>query len=118
MSSPRTLTALALLAAALGIVIQILGGADYPVVPPGILILLASAAVVRFVPWRAAPVAAIAASVFLIFGLFAANQATRLVEVTSPLDTVGLWIQMVAVVVALVTALIAMARPRRSSVRV
>ncbi len=77
MITPRTLTAFALLAAAVGIVIQI--------------------------------------ALFLIFGLFAADQASRLIEVDTVLDTLGLWIQMVAVVVALVTAVIALVNPRPSS---
>ena len=117
MMTPRALTALALLTAAVGIVVQILGGHDYPVVPPGIVILLAAAGIVWFVPWRGAPVAAILAALFLIVGLFAADQTTRLIEVETALDTLGLWIQMVAVVVALVTAVIALVRPRPSSSR-
>lgn len=112
MTTPRGLTALALLTAAAGIVVQIIGGAEYPVVPPGILILFAAAGIVWFVPWRGAPVAAIAAALFLVIGLFAAGQAGRLIEVDTALDTLGLWIQMVAVVVALGTAVIALARPR------
>ena len=39
----------------------------------------------------------------------------RSIEVETALDTLGLWIQMVAVVVALVTAVIALVRPRPSS---
>lgn len=113
--APRTLCALALLAAVVGIVLQILGGAEYPVVPPGIIILVAAAAVTWFVPWRGAPVAGIAAALFLIFGLFAAGQAGRLIAVTTMWDTVGLWVQLVSVSVALVTAVIAILRPRASA---
>ncbi|MEN3356520.1 MAG: hypothetical protein V7637_502 [Mycobacteriales bacterium] len=114
MITPRTLTAFALLTSAVGIIIQILGGHDYPVVPPGIVILVAAAGVVWFVPWRGAPVVAILAALFLVVGLFAADQASRLVEVDTVLDTLGLWIQMVAVVVALVTAVIALVHRRPS----
>ena len=112
MKTSRALCALALLTAAVGIVLQILGGADYPVVPPGIIILVASAAVVWFVPWRGAPLAGIAAALFLVFGLFAAGQASRLVEVETVPDTVGLWAQMIGVLVALVSAVVALLRPR------
>jgi hypothetical protein len=112
MISARTLSALALLVAAAGIYVQMLGGANYPIVAPGVILLVVAAAITRFVPWRGAPVAAVAASVFLIFGLFAADQASRLVEVETALDTLGLWIQMIAVVVALLAAFPAMARPR------
>jgi hypothetical protein len=112
--TPRALCALALLAAVVGIVLQILGGADYPVVPPGIIILVAAAAVVWFVPWRGAPVAGIVAALFLVLGLFAADQAGRLIEVDTVPDTVGLWIQMVSVLVALGAAVVAILRPRTS----
>ena len=114
-TTPRTLSAYALLVAAVGIVVQIIGGHDYPVVPPGILILVGAAAIVWFVPWRGAPVAAILASLFLIIGLFAADQATRLIDVDTVLDTLGLWIQMVAVVVSLASAVIALVNPRPAS---
>jgi hypothetical protein len=113
MTSLRKLSALGLLVAAGGIVVQILGGADYPVVPPGIILLVVASGIVWFAPWRWArwaPVAAVLAGAFLIVGLFAAGQASRLIEVDTVLDTTGLWIQMVAVVVAIVTGVQAMVR--------
>jgi hypothetical protein len=115
MTTPRTVTVFALLAAAVGIVVQILGGAEYPAVPPGILLLVAAAGTVGFVPWRGAPVAAIVAALFLVIGLFAADQATRLVNVDTVLDTLGLWIQTAAVVVALIAAVVAIVNPRPAS---
>lgn len=115
MTTLNGISAAALSTAAAGIIVQILGGADYPVVPPGLLILVAAAGIVGFAPWRGAPAAAIVAGLFMIFGLFGAGQATRLIEVETVLDTLGLWIQMVAVVVALVTAVMALVRPRPSS---
>ena len=117
MTSPRALSVIALLIATVGIYVQIVGGnvPDYPAVPPGALVLVAGAAIVAFVPWRWAPVAAILVALFMILGLFGAGQATRLIEVETALDTLGLWIQMVAVVVALVTAVIALVRPCPSS---
>lgn len=111
MSVLAKLSALALLVAAAGIVLQVIGGADYPVVPPGIIILVVAAGIVRFGPWRWAPLAAVVAGVFLVVGLFAAGQASRLVGVDTVLDTTGLWIQMAAVVVALVAGALAIARP-------
>jgi hypothetical protein len=117
MTSLPKLSALALLVAAGGIVVQILGGADYPVVPPGIILLVVASGIVWFAPWRWAPVAAVLAGVFLIVGLFAAGQASRLVEVDTVLDTTGLWIQMVAVVVAIVTAVQAMVRSGEHTAR-
>lgn len=115
MTSSRAFTAVALLVAAVGVVVQVFGGTAYPVVPPGVLVLVAAAAVVWFLPLRGAPVAGILGAGFVVFGLFAADQATRLVEVESVLDTVGLGIQIFAVVVALVTAVIALVWPRRAA---
>ena len=117
MTSLPKLSALALLVAAGGIVVQILGGADYPVVPPGIILLVVASGIVWFAPWRWAPVAAVLAGVFLIVGLFAAGQASRLVEVDTVLDTTGLWIQMVAVVVAIVTGVQAIVRSGEHTAR-
>jgi fucose 4-O-acetylase-like acetyltransferase len=105
------IAAIALLVAAVGIVVQMLGGvANYGVVPPGLVILVVSAGIVWFLPWRWSPIAAVLVALFLIFGLFAADQASRLIEVEEVLDTIGLWIQMVSVVVALGAAVLAMAR--------
>ncbi len=110
MTSSRKLSAIGLLAAAGGIVVQIVGGADYPVVPPAIPLLVVASGIVRFAPWRWAPLAAVLVGAFMIFGLFAAGQASRLIEVDTALDTTGLWIQMVAVVVAVVSGVRAMMR--------
>jgi hypothetical protein len=118
MPTPRKTAAIALLTAIAGIIIQIIGGHDYPTIPPGIIILAIAAAIVWFVHWRWSPTAAILAALFLIFGLFAADQATRLIQIqTTALDTIGLWIQMASVVIALVAAVLAMARPSAAPVR-
>jgi hypothetical protein len=106
----RTTSAIALLVAAAGIGVQIAGGADYPAVPPGAILLVVAAGIVRFGRWRWAPAAAVAAGVFLVVGLFAAGQVSRLVEVDTALDTLGLWIQMVAVVVALTAGAVSLRR--------
>jgi hypothetical protein len=57
-----------LVVAAAGIVIQYVSGVDYPAVPPGLIILLAAAAVVTFGPWRWSPFAGLGAAVFLSIG--------------------------------------------------
>lgn len=112
MSSPIKASAIALLVAAAGIVVQILGGADYPPVPPGLIVLVVAAGVVWFLRSRWAPIAAVLAGAFMVVGLFAAGQASRLVEVDTVLDTTGLWIQMTAVVLAIVTGALALVRTR------
>jgi hypothetical protein len=52
LSRPARTEAAALAVAAVGIIIQIIGGVNYPAVPPGLIILLAAAALVAFLPWR------------------------------------------------------------------
>ena len=108
----KYLSACALVVAAAGEGIQMASGniPGYSGIPPGALILV-GAAIVTVLPGRWSPLAAVLAAGFLTFGLFAADQATRLVEVVNAGDTVGLWLQLVAMVVALVAGILAIARP-------
>lgn len=124
MPQPRTrprataATAAALVTAAVGIVVQILSGADYPAVPPGIAILLAAAAFVWFAPWRWCPAVGALAGLSQLLGLFAAGEATRLVVPDSAGDTAGLWLQLLAVTAAVLAGAAAVAtnyRPIRST---
>jgi hypothetical protein len=62
------LNVVGLVVAAAGIVIQYVSGVDYPTVPPGLIILLAAAAVVAFGPWRWSPIVGLVAAVFLSIG--------------------------------------------------
>jgi hypothetical protein len=118
MTSFARVSALALLAAAVGIVLQIIGGAEYPAVPPGIVLLVVAAGIVAFAPSRWAPIAAVLAGAFLLVGMFAAGQAARLVDIDTVLNTTGLWVQTVAVVIAIVTGAMAMQRPGDRAARV
>jgi hypothetical protein len=108
------LTAAALLAAVAGILIQILAGTDYPVVPPGIIILLVAASLVWWAPWRWASLVGAAAGLSQVIGLFAAGQAPRLFDLDPVADSVGLWVQLTAVSVAVVAGVAAVVRPRRA----
>lgn len=107
------LTAAALVAAAVGIVIQILSGADYPTVPPGLIILLVPAVVVWLAPWRWAPVVGALAALSQVIGLFAAGQSDRLFNADPLGDTVGLWVQLLATIVATVAGFAAVGRRDR-----
>jgi hypothetical protein len=91
--------AAALLVAAIGVILQILGGANYPAVPPVFFILLIPAALVAFGRWWWTPVPVVLAGLFLTFGTFASGEAHRLID-SSLLDAAGLWLQLLAVVVA------------------
>ena len=65
------LTAVGLVAGAAGIVIQILTGVDeYPMIPPGAVILLAAALLVSLLSWRWAPVVGVALAILILVGAF------------------------------------------------
>ncbi|NKE63670.1 hypothetical protein FXN61_45930 [Lentzea sp. PSKA42] len=106
-------TASALLVATVGVVVQIVAGVDFPPVPPVFFIQLVPAAFVYFGRWRWTPVMVILAGLFLVAGLFASGDAGRLTDTGLPGGvggSIGLWIQMVAVVVATATAVVALVR--------
>ncbi|MDT7787584.1 MAG: hypothetical protein QOF58_6003 [Pseudonocardiales bacterium] len=106
-------TASALLVATTGVVVQIVSGVDFPPVPPVFFIQLVPAAFVYFGRWRWTAALAALAGLFLIGGLFASGEAGRLVDTSLPGGvggSIGLWVQMVAVVVATVSAVVALVR--------
>src|SRR5688572_12281372 len=110
LSSASKLAVAGLIVSAAGVVIQIASGHEYPTIPPVFFILLIPAALIVFGPWRWTPVSAVLAGVFLTFGLFASGESARLFgrsQVGLPGATVGLWVQMLAVVVAAVAAIVA-----------
>ena len=110
LSLGEKLTVAALVVAAIGVVIQIAAGHPYPIVPPVFFILLIPATLIAFGRWRWAPVPAVLAGVFLTFGLFASGESGRLFDLSNPGDSVGLWIQTLAVLVATAAAITSTAR--------
>lgn len=109
LSQPARTEAAALVVAAVGIVVQIIGGVNYPAVPPGLIILLAAAALVAFLPWRWAPVFGVLGAGFLLFGAFAAAESRQHPSNTGHLGAfIGSWIQLAAVVVALAAGIAAL----------
>lgn len=115
LSRPARTEAAALAVAGAGIIIQIIGGVNYPAVPPGLIILLAAAALVAFLPWRWAPVIGVLAGAFMVIGaMAAANARYDLTHPGHPGAFTGTWIQLIAVVVAVVAGIAALAvRNRR-----
>lgn len=110
LSRPARTEAAALAVAAAGIIIQIIGGVNYPAVPPGLIILLAAAALVAFLPWRWAPVIGVLAGAFMVIGaIAAANARYDLTHPGHPGAFIGTWIQLIAVVVAVVAGIAALA---------
>jgi len=112
------LTVGGLIVAAVGVVLQIISGHDYPTVPPVFFILLIPAGLIAFGRWRWTPITAVLAGLFLTFGLFASGGSPRLFNPSQLGDSVGLWIQMLAVIVATVTGIIATIQNYRSGTSV
>lgn len=94
-------TAEALLLAGGGIVVQIVSGAEYPVVPPGLVLLLGAAGLIAAGRWRWMPVIGVVVALFLLLGLFASGRAPDLLDPTVPGDALGLWIQVLALIAAI-----------------
>ena len=98
-------TALSLLVAAAGVVIEILSGAKYPPVPPVFFILLIPMLLILvFRTWWTASIAIIAGG-FLFQGLFASGSYIRLYHPNTVGDTIGLWIQTLGVIMVIIFAI-------------
>lgn len=67
------LNAAALLLAITGMIIQIASGVKYPTVPPGIVILAATALLITLVRWPAIRVLAVLAPLFMLIGGIASS---------------------------------------------
>ncbi|MGH3239850.1 MAG: hypothetical protein ACRDNL_05680 [Spirillospora sp.] len=65
------ITVVGLVTGAAGLVVQKAAGVDMPVVPPGLFILLAVAALVAFTRWRWTPVLAVLAALAEVAGCVA-----------------------------------------------
>jgi len=81
-----------LFAVAAGIVIQILPGIDFPVIPPGLVGTIAAAAVVVLLRRRWAPAVGVPVAIWLLVGFLVNGTTPRLV---GPLPTgalAGLWV--------------------------
>jgi hypothetical protein len=99
-----------LVISALGIPIQILGGWEYPVVPPGMLILIA-AGLAALLPVRWAPVISLVAGGFVLVGFFVVGDLANMFGSQNTLVTVGKWVQIVALVVGVAAAIGSLVRP-------
>lgn len=96
----------ALLIASAGVLVQILSAVPYPKVPPVFFILLIPAALVAFGGWRWTAILTILAGLFLTLGLFSSGAYARLYDFRNTGGSLGLWIQMLGVLAAAVTALL------------
>lgn len=109
LSTSARLTIAALLVAALGFAIQIAAGVEVPVVPPG-LVMLVAAGLVAFVPRRWAPAIGAFVALFLFVGFFASGAVAVLLDPARPGVLVGVWLQFLALVAAVVAGVLATTR--------
>jgi hypothetical protein len=107
LSLSSKVTVAALLVAAVGIVIQIVSGVDFPPVSPGLIILLVAAGLTAFGPWRWAPVVGIVVGLFLLVGFFASGQIGPLLDPGWFGRFVGVWVLFLSVVAAVVAGTVA-----------
>ena len=107
-------TIIALIAATAGVIMQIISGAPYPPVPPVFFILLIPAAIIAFGQWRWRWLIAIIAGLFLSLGLFTSGAYRRLFNSNNPGDAIGLWIQALAVGIAVIAAMVAFVHNNKS----
>jgi len=106
MSTIRKAAVAGLVVAAAGIIVQMAGGADYPAVPPGVLVLLAGAAFVAVRTRWAPPIGALVA-VFISFGaVVTPNMGDQLSEPSKAVVFIGTVIQLVGLAAGLVASLI------------
>jgi hypothetical protein len=97
----------ALLVAAVGIVIQIAAGVDYPAVPPGLIILLVAAGLVTFGRWAWTSIIGVIVPLFLLIGgIIAPTGRDNLAHPGDFGQFAGTLIQLVAVAIALVAGLL------------
>ena len=110
LSPTGRLTVAGLLVAALGFAIQIFSGVEVPTIPPGLVMLLVSAVLVAFLPWRWAPVVGALVGLFLFVGFFASGAVAVLLDPSRPGVLVGAWVQFLALIVAVVAGVMATTR--------
>src|SRR5919109_5476427 len=88
------LTVVGLVVAAAGIVILDVSGIVFPTVPPGLVILLAAAALVGLAPWRWVPAAGAFVGLFLTVGFVASGSVSYLVDAGRPGVLAGAWVEL------------------------
>jgi hypothetical protein len=104
----RTLIVVGLLVAAGGFIAQMVAGVtDTPTIPPGLVAIVAAAALVAFTPWPLAPLVAVAAGVFNLGALAVVGAFDRLIDTSPLLAFVGAWLMVVGLIVSSLTGTIA-----------
>jgi hypothetical protein len=107
LSPAGKLTVPGLVVAATGIVILDVSGIPFPRIPPGLVILLASAALVGFAPWRWVPAVGAGVGLFLTVGFVVSGAVSYLVDSGRPGVLAGAWVELLGVLTALVAGVVA-----------
>ncbi len=107
-------TVASLIAAAAGVVIQIVSGHDYPTIPPVFFILLIPAGLIAFGRWRWTPVIATLAGYFIFVSYFLSSSTVRLLDLSQFGAFIGLWLQFLASFVTVVAGFVAAVQNYRS----
>jgi hypothetical protein len=111
LSNASRLNVAGMLVAVAGIVIQIATGVDYPAIPPGPIILLAASAIVALGRWRWAPIVGVIVPAFLLVGgAIAGVLNDDLWDPGEPGQFLGLTVQAVGVIAALIGGIRALSR--------
>jgi hypothetical protein len=122
LSAAGNLNVAGMVAAAAGIIIQIVSGSDlYPTIPPGPIILIAGAALVALGPWRWTPVVGVVVPLFLLVGaaVAALNSSGFADQLSAPGQAgagifAGDLVQLLGVITALVAGIVALRRRART----
>jgi hypothetical protein len=114
-SAAGKLNVAGLVAAAAGIAIQIASGADYPTVPPGLILVLAAAGLVALgARWRWTTIVGVVVPAFLLVGGAITPQAREQLGDPGQVGVfVGTAVQLLAMAVALAAGLAATWRSYR-----
>jgi hypothetical protein len=113
MTTVRKLAIVGLITATVGIIVQILGGADYPVIPPGAVLLLAGAGLFALRRLWASLIGVLIAA-FISFGaVVTPNMGDQLGDPDAAGVFAGTVIQLVGLVVGLVCGLVVVGQSLR-----
>jgi len=105
-SGLRAATVAGLVAGAVGIAILWASGVEFPIYPPGIIILLAGAIFVGLTSWPWAPAVGAVLGLFITVGFVASGGLPNLFGQDGTGVAIGTWIQMAGVLTALAAGLI------------
>ena len=112
LSTAAKATAVGLVLAGAGILIQYLTGVPgFPTIPPGPIIAAVAAALVIWVPWRWAPTVGLAAALFFVVGAAAFGAVPAILDRLADPGSVGPFagtaIQVVGLAVAVIAGILA-----------